>query len=88
MWCPAPTWWPDQPTRALPRVCAPLEVEEVEGPAGPIRVTTLAETNRVKGWLVLRRNATRPDGEEVALAMERLPTGGQPPGPDRGDRSG
>jgi hypothetical protein len=49
----------------------PLEVEELEGPAGPIRVPTLAEMLRIKAWLVLRRNATRDYVDVVALA-ERL----------------
>jgi hypothetical protein len=49
----------------------PLEVEEFEGPGGPIRVPTLAEMLRIKSWLVLRRNATRDYLDVVALA-ERL----------------
>lgn len=49
----------------------PLEVEEVEGPTGPIRVPTLPEMLRIKAWLVLRRNATRDYLDVVALA-ERL----------------
>lgn len=53
----------------------PLEVEEVETPAGSLRVPTLEEMLRVKAWLVLRRNATRDYLDVVALA-ERL-------GPDR-----
>lgn len=51
----------------------PLEVEEVETPAGALRVPTLAEMLRVKAWLVLRRNATRDYLDVVALA-ERLGT--------------
>lgn len=46
----------------------PLEVEEFEGPGGPIRVPTLAEMLRIKSWLVLRRNATRDYLDVVALA--------------------
>lgn len=46
----------------------PLEVEEIAGPAGPIRVPTLPEMLRVKAWLVLRRNATRDYLDVVALA--------------------
>ena len=51
----------------------PLEVEEIAGPAGPIRVPTLPEMLRIKAWLVLRRNATRDYLDVVALA-ERLGT--------------
>ena len=46
----------------------PLEVEEVAVPTGGIRVPTLAETARVKGWLILRRNATRDYLDFAALA--------------------
>jgi len=46
----------------------PLEVEEISGPGGPIRVPTLPEMLRVKAWLVLRRNATRDYLDVVALA--------------------
>lgn len=46
----------------------PLEVEEITGPGGPIRVPTLAEMLRIKAWLVLRRNATRDYLDVVALA--------------------
>ncbi|HEY7732647.1 MAG TPA: hypothetical protein VH950_17345 [Gaiellaceae bacterium] len=46
----------------------PLEVEELAGPAGPIRVPTLVEMLRIKAWLVLRRNATRDYLDVVALA--------------------
>lgn len=46
----------------------PLEVEELDGPTGPIRVPTLPEMLRVKAWLVLRRNATRDYLDVVALA--------------------
>jgi len=49
----------------------PLEVEEVETPAGPLRVPTLEEMLRVKAWLVLRRNATR-DYLDVVGLTERL----------------
>jgi hypothetical protein len=51
----------------------PLEVEEIETPAGSIRVPSLEEMLRVKAWLVLRRNATRDYLDVVALA-ERLGT--------------
>lgn len=46
----------------------PLEVEEVDSPAGKVRVPTLPEMLRVKAWLVLRRNATRDYLDVVALA--------------------
>ena len=46
----------------------PLEIEEHEGPGGPIRVPALDEMLRVKAWLVLRRNATRDYLDVVALA--------------------
>ncbi len=46
----------------------PLEVEDVEGPGGPVRVPTLEEMLRIKAWLVLRRNATRDYLDVVALA--------------------
>lgn len=49
----------------------PLEVEEVETPAGPLRVPTLEEMLRVKAWLVLRRNATR-DYLDVVGLTDRL----------------
>jgi hypothetical protein len=49
----------------------PLEVEEVTVAGKRLRVPTLAEMARVKGWLVLRRNATRDYLDVVALA-ERL----------------
>lgn len=49
----------------------PLEVEELAGPGGAIRVATLPEMLRIKAWLVLRRNATRDYLDVVALA-ERL----------------
>ncbi|MSO94338.1 MAG: hypothetical protein EXQ81_00925 [Thermoleophilia bacterium] len=45
----------------------PLEVEEIETPAGPLRVPTLEEMLRIKAWLVLRRNATRDYLDVVAL---------------------
>jgi len=46
----------------------PLEVEEVEIGGRPLRVPTLEEILRIKGWLVLRRNATRDHLDFVALA--------------------
>lgn len=46
----------------------PLEIEEIETPAGTLRVPTLEEMLRVKAWLVLRRNATRDYLDTVALA--------------------
>jgi len=46
----------------------PLEVEEIETPAGTLRVPTLEEMLRVKAWLILRRNATRDYLDTVALA--------------------
>jgi hypothetical protein len=46
----------------------PLEVEEVAGPSGAIRVPTLREMARVKGWLILQRNATRDYLDFAALA--------------------
>ena len=46
----------------------PLEVEDVDGPGGPVRVPTLEEMLRIKAWLVLRRNATRDYLDVVALA--------------------
>lgn len=49
----------------------PLETEEVEVRAILVRVPTLAETLRIKEWLVLQRNATRDYLDMVALA-ERL----------------
>jgi hypothetical protein len=49
----------------------PLEVEEVLAAGKRLRVPTLAEMARIKGWLVLRRNATRDYLDLVALA-ERL----------------
>ena len=52
----------------------PLEVEEVKAAGRRLRVPTLPEMARVKGWLVLRRNATRDYLDVVALA-ERLGPG-------------
>ncbi len=52
----------------------PLEVEQVDVPAGTLRVPTLAEITRIKAWLCLIRNATRDYLDVVALA-DRL---GQP----------
>jgi len=49
----------------------PLELEELDTPAGTIRIPTLPEMLRVKAWLILRRNATRDYLDTVALA-ERL----------------
>lgn len=49
----------------------PLETEEVEVQGQKVRVPTLAETARIKAWLVLQRNATRDYLDLVALA-ERL----------------
>lgn len=46
----------------------PLEVEELETPAGALRAPTLEEMLRIKAWLVLRRNATRDYLDVVALA--------------------
>lgn len=46
----------------------PLEVEEIVGPGGPIRLPTLPEMLRIKAWLVLRRNATRDYLDVIALA--------------------
>lgn len=48
----------------------PLEVEEIDTPAGLLRVPTLAEIVRVEAWLVLRRNATRDYLDLVALSAE------------------
>lgn len=45
----------------------PLEIEQLETPAGAVRVPTLPEMLRVKAWLVLRRNATRDYLDVVAL---------------------
>ncbi|MGH8909411.1 MAG: hypothetical protein ACRD0K_23675 [Egibacteraceae bacterium] len=46
----------------------PLEVEEIAWQGQRLRVPTLAETARVKGWMVLTRNATRDYLAFVALA--------------------
>ena len=46
----------------------PLEIEVHDSPHGPIRVPTLHEMTRIKGWLVLIRNATRDYLDVVALA--------------------
>jgi hypothetical protein len=46
----------------------PLEVEALQTPDGTIRVPTLAEMARVKGWMILRRNATRDYLDFAALA--------------------
>jgi hypothetical protein len=46
----------------------PLEVETITLPNGAhVRVTTLAETIRIKAWLALTRNATRDYVDLVAL---------------------
>lgn len=49
----------------------PLEIEVHNTTHGPVRVPTLSELLRIKGWLVLMRNATRDYLDLVALA-ERL----------------
>src|SRR5262249_15567596 len=49
----------------------PLEVEELSVPGGHVRVPTIAETTRVKAWLVLQRNATR-DYLDLAALADRL----------------
>src|SRR5262249_6925520 len=46
----------------------PLEVEEVVVHGRHLRVPTLEEIARVKGWSILRRNATRGYVDFVALA--------------------
>lgn len=46
----------------------PLEIEVHDSPHGPIRVPTLHEMTRIKGWLLLIRNATRDYLDVVALA--------------------
>jgi hypothetical protein len=46
----------------------PVDVEEVRVGRRKLRVTTLAETFRIKAWLVLARNATRDYLDLVALA--------------------
>lgn len=50
----------------------PLETEELRVDGFVIRVPTLAETARVKAWLILRRNATRDYLDFAALA-DRIP---------------
>jgi hypothetical protein len=45
---------------------APLETEDIDG----IRVPTLAEMTRIKGWLVVRRNALRDYLDVIALANQ------------------
>lgn len=45
----------------------PLEVEEIEAHGHRLRAPTLQEMLRIKGWLVLRRNATRDYIDFVAL---------------------
>lgn len=46
----------------------PLEIEERTVAEMRLRVPTLEETARIKGWLILRRNATRDFLDFVALA--------------------
>lgn len=46
----------------------PLELEVHQTDHGPIRVPTLVEMTRLKGWMVLLRNATRDYLDVVALA--------------------
>ncbi|MGH9066096.1 MAG: hypothetical protein ACRD0J_01020 [Acidimicrobiales bacterium] len=49
----------------------PLEVERIEVKGRAVTILTLAETTRVKAWLVLRRNATR-DYLDLAALSHRL----------------
>lgn len=46
----------------------PLDLEEVDVGGRVLRVPTLAETLRIKGWMVLVRNATRDYLDLVALS--------------------
>ncbi|HEV2953086.1 MAG TPA: hypothetical protein VG015_03240 [Candidatus Dormibacteraeota bacterium] len=46
----------------------PLELEEISVPGGMLRIPTLGEAARIKGWLVLQRNATRDYLDFAALA--------------------
>src|SRR5262245_5427376 len=46
----------------------PLEVERIEVDGRELRIPTLEEMARIKGWLVLRRNAVRDHLDLVALA--------------------
>jgi hypothetical protein len=46
----------------------PLETQRIDLPSGPITVPTIAEVLRIKGVLILRRNATRDYLDFVALA--------------------
>jgi hypothetical protein len=46
----------------------PLEVDEIDVDGRRLRVPTLDEMARIKGWLVLRRNAVRDHLDLVALA--------------------
>jgi hypothetical protein len=46
----------------------PLEVQDVATASGTVRVPTLREMVRVKGWLILQRNATRDYLDFAALA--------------------
>jgi len=47
---------------------APLEIERIQTAAGAITLPTPAEMLRIKGWLVLTRNATRDYVDFAALA--------------------
>lgn len=49
----------------------PLELEQIDVPAGRLRVPTLVEILRIKAWLCLIRNATR-DYLDVAALADRL----------------
>lgn len=51
----------------------PLDLEEIDVGGRVLRVPTLAETLRIKGWLVLVRNATRDYLDLVALAARLGP---------------
>lgn len=44
-------------------------MEQVEVAGGSVRIPTLEEMTRIKGWLVLRRNAVRDYLDLVALAQ-------------------
>lgn len=52
----------------------PLETTEVTCAAGPVIVPTAAEMLRIKGWLVVQRNATRDYIDVVALGDALGPT--------------
>jgi hypothetical protein len=47
---------------------SPLETQQIDTPGGTITVPTIAEILRIKGVLILRRNATRDYLDFVALA--------------------